>query len=100
MFMHGKDLASPPVAEKSDGHRRTASQTPRPPSRREVNRYDDTVFVMIVFVPCWLVPIGIKPFAIAVIWAENSSARSRTMTLRISRRLIPLPRIKAHLDFK
>jgi hypothetical protein len=30
---------------------------------REVNRHDDTVSVMIVFVPCWLVSIGIKPFS-------------------------------------
>jgi hypothetical protein len=31
-------------------------------SRREVNGHEDSIFVMIVFVPCGLVPIGIKPF--------------------------------------
>ena len=30
--------------------------------RREVNRHKDSIFVMVVFVPCGLVPIGIKPF--------------------------------------
>jgi hypothetical protein len=28
----------------------------------EVNRHKDSVFVMIVFVPCGLVPMGDKPF--------------------------------------
>jgi len=30
--------------------------------RREVNGHKDSIFVMIVFVPCGLVPIGIEPF--------------------------------------
>jgi hypothetical protein len=30
--------------------------------RREVNRHEDRMFVMIVLVPCGLVSIGIKPF--------------------------------------
>jgi hypothetical protein len=30
--------------------------------RREINGRQDRIFLMIVFVPCGLVPIGIKPF--------------------------------------
>jgi len=30
--------------------------------RSEVNRQEDSMFVMVVFVPCGLAPIGIKPF--------------------------------------
>jgi len=30
--------------------------------RREVNRHENSIFVLIVFVPCGFVPIGIKPF--------------------------------------
>jgi len=30
--------------------------------RREVNGHKDSIFVMIIFVPCGFMPIGIKPF--------------------------------------
>ena len=31
-------------------------------SRREITGHNGSIFIVVVFVPCWLVPIGIKPF--------------------------------------
>jgi hypothetical protein len=31
-------------------------------SCREINGHKDSIFIVVVFVPCGLVPIGIKPF--------------------------------------
>jgi len=30
-------------------------------NRREINGQKDGIFVVVVFVPCWLISIGIKP---------------------------------------
>ena len=47
----------------SDRHRQSASRTQPPLFRRDVNGDEDGILVMIVFVPCRLVPIGIEPLA-------------------------------------
>ena len=57
----------------------------------KVNRHEDSVFVMIVFVPYGLVSIGLSHRPIVVIEAENSAARSRIVTLRIISFLMRFP---------
>jgi len=42
--------------------------------RREVNGHKDSIFVVVVFVPGGLVPIGIKPFSYGRHRAEKLSA--------------------------
>jgi hypothetical protein len=49
-------------AEVRDRHRQSALQCLRRHFHREVNGHKYSIFIMVVFVPCGLVPIGIKPY--------------------------------------
>jgi hypothetical protein len=57
----------------------------------KVNRHEDSMFVMIVFVPYGLVSIGLKPSTDSRHRSRKLMARSRIVTLRIISFLMRFP---------